>query len=161
MARPSVTVEIKGLKELKQKMLMLAKDMQIDTANKAVASGAAVVRKAAKANVRAIADKPYIASGGEANRTVGKVQVDPGNVPKNIIMKRVKNPKNATSVYRVALRSKKKYGYASRIGALIEFGTVKQSPQPFLAPALRDNLQSVQAAMVRRLKLRLRRLGAV
>lgn len=159
MARPSVTVEIKGLKELKARMDKLSKDLAQDTAKRAVSAGASIVKKKAKANVRHIAEEPYIASGGEKDRSTDKVIAQPGNVPNNIIMKRRKFTK-LSAEYVVTVRGKKKHGYASRIASLIEFGTVKQSPAPFLAPALSQNLPEISAAMKRRIALRLKRLGA-
>lgn len=147
MARRKKAVE--GLPQLLKRMAQL-RDPKVagDIAKQMVIAGARFVKEDAKRRAP-IAEKEYLASGSEKNHMVDSVMVQPGNVPKHIIIKRMtRTPYSAH--YIVTLRGKKRYGYAKRIGALIEYGTVKQAPRPFLGPALSQNIQEIKDLMAKR-----------
>jgi HK97 gp10 family phage protein len=161
------TVRIDGLKELGEALRGLSSDMALKASHAAVASAASIVKKDAKARAP-IAPKEYVASGSQSEKgknILGKktkslktdsVIVQPGNVPDNIVIKKIKYSRK-TSEYIVTVRGKKKYGYASRIASLLEFGTVKMPAKPFLGPALESNLTKAIAAMKKRLAARIKR----
>lgn len=135
-------VQVKGLKELQARMLALSADMQKRLATRATGAGASVIRKRAK-QLAPIADEPY---------TIEGVRVEPGNIPKNIVSKKLpKSQTDLTSEHIVTVRGKAKHGYASRVGALQEFGTVNHPPQPFLRPAFDQEKGFAVAAIKQRL----------
>ena len=81
-------------------------------------------------------------------------------MPKNIISKRLgKTESGLTSEHIVTLRSKRKDGYAARIGSLNEFGTVKMAAQPFMRPAWDEGKDAALQAMVKRIEARLKKAG--
>jgi HK97 gp10 family phage protein len=141
---------VSGLKELQAAMNKLSADMAGKIARQATAAAAGVVRKAAKANA----------------------PVDSGNLKAAIVMKR-KRSTNLTEEYNVAVRAGKKsdvknakagtgkLGKDAYYARFVEFGTVKTPPNPFLAPALSDNVQQATDAMKKRLEDRLKKAGAL
>jgi HK97 gp10 family phage protein len=155
------TVQVKGLRELGLKLREIASDIQTKVARQATNAAAQVIKKGAKRRAPR-ADGPYYASGSELVKVKGQrrkqsesgaVLVQPGNVPDNIVVKRVKpGDSGLTSEHVVAVRGKKKYGYASRIGALQEFGTVRDpAGHPFMRPAFVEDGDDAQKAMVKKL----------
>jgi HK97 gp10 family phage protein len=149
---------VEGFKEFAAKMHNLKAEVAGKIARKAVAKAARFVKEQAKM-MPVIAPESYKATGKEADGKVGSVMVAPKNVHRGVIIKRMtKTPYSAH--YIVTLRGKKQFGYAKRIGALIEYGTVKQPPRPFLKPALRDNQQQVKAIMEKSIRLDLRKSWA-
>jgi HK97 gp10 family phage protein len=52
-----------------------------------------------------------------------------------------------TSFHIVTVRGKKQHGYASRLGSMHEFGTVKMQPTPFMRPAVDEGRSEVEQAM--------------
>lgn len=158
----SQTVKVTGLRELGEAMRALSADIATKVAFQAVAAGAKVVRDGARARAP-IAPRAYVASGSEMVRNkrkgqrsleVDEVMVQPGNIPRNIMMTKVRRTQ-LTARYDVGVRGGKKHGYASRIASLVERGTVKMPARPFLRPALEQNLPAVTDAMARRLRLRI------
>lgn len=145
--------QVKGLRELGAAMRGLSADMAGKVAQSATGAGAGVVRKAAKANAP-IAEAPYTVRSGKGDEGV---LVQPANIPKNIITKRVRTSA-LTSEHVVTVRGKRKDGYANRIGILQEFGTVNAPAQPFLGPALESNVQAATDAMAKRLKARIEKV---
>lgn len=139
-------VEIKGLRELGQALKELGNDIGSKVARQSVSAGATVIRNRAR-SLAPVADEPYVIEG---------LQVQPGNLPKNIVTKRVKpSDTDLTAEYLVAVRGKRKHGYASRVGALQEFGTVKMEPQPFLRPAFEQEKGFAVQKIVSGLKARI------
>ena len=151
--------KVLGLPELQKRMHSLSAEVAGNLARQAVVAGAAFIKKDARRRRVPIADAAYLASGAEKDHTVDKVKVSPGNVAKHIIMKRMKHTELSAN-YIVTLRGKKRYGYAKRIGSLIEYGTVKQDPKPFLGPALSENVERIKDIMARRLQSGLKKAGA-
>lgn len=139
-------VEIKGLRELGEAMKALGNDVGLKIARSATNAGAQVIKRRAK-ELAPVAPEPY---------TIEGVIVQPGNIGKNIVVKRLKRGQTQlTSEHVVTVRGKAKYGYASRVGALQEFGTVKQSAQPFMRPAFEQEkgfaVQKIRETLKRRI----------
>lgn len=150
MANSSVKISVSGLRELGERMKKLNTEVAVKAARAATAAAAGVVKKDAVRRAP-VAENDYVVDG---------LPVKKGNLPKNIVSKRLKASQTAlTSEHIVTVRGKRKYGYASRIGALQEFGTVKQPAQPFLRPALEQNIQPAIDAMKKRLEASLKKAG--
>lgn len=119
-------IRIDGLVELQKRMSALAADMQQSVAHGAVLAGAQLIKREAISRAPT-ADEEHVIEG---------VHVKPGNLKKNIVVKRVpKGQSTHTSEYVVTVRGKARYGFASRYGSIQEFGSVKQAPRPFMRPA--------------------------
>lgn len=120
------TVKVKGLRELGAAMQALGNEVAKRIASGMTSAAAGVVRKDALARAPEH-DKVHVVDG---------VEVQPGNLKKNIVRKKVSKSKTRlTSEHLVTVRGKRKDGYAARYGRLQEFGTVHHAPQPFLRPA--------------------------
>jgi HK97 gp10 family phage protein len=151
--------KVLGLPELQQRLHKLSAEVAGNIARQAVVAGAGVIKRDARRRALPIAEEAYFASGGDKEHNVDRVKVAPGNVPKNIIMKRM--TKTAYSAhYIVTIRGKKKYGYAKRVGSFLEHGTVNQAARPFLGPALSENVERIKKVMARRLQAGLKKAGA-
>lgn len=119
-------VKVEGLRELGAAMQALGNEVAKRIASGMTSAAAGVVRK------DAIARAPE----HDKVHTVDGVEVQPGNLKKNIVRKKVaKSKTRLTSEHIVTVRGKRKDGYAARYGRLQEFGTVHHAPQPFLRPA--------------------------
>lgn len=137
----STRVQMIGLRQLGESIRQLADDMQQKLARSATGRAAKVVKTAvaAKAGQQpTLADKPFTHEG---------VTYQPGHVARNVVAKRVRQPE-ATSEYVVAVRSNKKNGYAGKIAALNEFGTVNMPAQPFMGPAFEVSKQDATTTLV-------------
>ncbi|WP_287740057.1 HK97-gp10 family putative phage morphogenesis protein [Diaphorobacter sp.] len=142
------TVRVEGLRQLGAAMRSLGSDISKKVAVAATGAGARVIRKRAQQNAP-IADEDYEVEGQHVPR---------GNLPKQIVAKQVpKSQRRLTSEHVVAVRGKRKHGYASRVGALQEFGTVKQQPQPFVRPAFDEGKGEALQAITERLRKRIER----
>ena len=142
-------VQVKGLRELGQRMASLSADMAGKVARQATAAGAGVARKA----IRARAPK------------------DTGNLQAAVVMKRVRDT-SLTEEYVVAIRKGKtrdakaakagtgKLGKDAYYAGFNEFGTVKMAAQPFIRPGFEESIQPSTEAMKKRLKQRLDKVGA-
>jgi len=148
-------------------MRALSADVARKVARQAVAAGAKVVRDDARRRAP-VAPRAYVASGGEMvgskrkgtrQLEVDEVMVQPGNIPRNVVMKAVRKTQ-LTAQYDVGVRGGRKNGYASRIASLVEHGTVKMPARPFLRPALELNVQAASDAMAKRLKQRIDKVTA-
>ena len=145
----TTTFKVSGLKELGARMEKLKADVALKAGRSAVAAAAQIVKKAAIANAPEH-DEPHV---------VKDVLVQPGNLKRNIISKRLKDTK-LTAEYIVTVRNKKKDGYAARYGRLVEFGTINMHPQPFLRPALSENIDKAIGAMAKKLDRAIKKAGA-
>ena len=146
--------EVKGLRELQAAMNKLRVDMANKIARQATAAGAAVVRKAAR------------------DRAGSDEIKDTGNLQAAIVMKRVRGT-SLTEEYIVTVRRGKKsdvrkaksgkgpLGRDAYYARFVEFGTVKTSARPFIAPALAENIDPATEAMKKRLAARLKKAGAL
>jgi len=147
----AVTIKLKGFRELGERMKSLSQDMNLKIARAATGAAANVIKK------RAVRKAPVAAE----DYVVEGLKVQRGNLPKNIIAKRVKpSETELTSEHIVTVRGKRKNGYASRIGALQEYGTVKMQAQPFMRPALDEGGPEAIEAMRKRIEARLKKAGA-
>jgi HK97 gp10 family phage protein len=144
------TIKVEGLRELGQRIKKLNSDMANKVARAATAAASGVIRKSAVQKAP-IAPEDYVVDG---------LKVSKGNIPKNIVTKRVKpSETNLTSEHLVVVRGKRKHGYASRIASLQEFGTVKMPANPFIRPAFDENKEKAIDAMKKRIELRLKKAG--
>lgn len=142
-------VQVKGLKELGERMRRLSADMAGKVARQATAAGAGVTRKA----IRARAPK------------------DTGNLQAAIVMKRVRDT-NLTEEYIVAPRKGKtrdvkaakrgegRLGKDAFYARFNEFGTVKMPAQPFIRPGFEQSVGPATEAIAKRLKQRLDKVKA-
>lgn len=122
----TTTVRVEGLAELLRRMKDLGADIESKIAFGAVLAGANLIKK------EAIALAPV----SEKSSAIDGVKVDPGNLKRNIVTKRVpKGQRQMTAEYVVGVRGKAKHGFASRYGAIVEFGSVERGPEPFMRPA--------------------------
>lgn len=143
------TVQIKGLRELGERMRSLSADIAGKVARQATAAGAGVARK----NIRARAPK------------------DTGNLQAAIVMKRVRDTA-LTEEYIVAPRKGKRrdviaakkgegrLGKDAHYAHMVEFGTVKMAAQPYIRPGFDESVQPATQAIAKRLKQRLDKVGA-
>lgn len=141
---------IDGLRDLQKAMQTLSADMAGKIARQATAAGAGVVRKAARQNA----------------------PKDTGNLQAAVVMKRVRNTplteeyivsvrQGKTSDVKRAKTGKGALGRDAFYARLVEFGTVKTPPQPFMSPALENNITPATEAMKTRLRARLKKAGAL
>lgn len=143
-----VTVEVRGLRELGLALGALDKDIQTKVARAAVSAGAAVIKKLAK--VKAPVSLPDLSP-----------EVSPGYLRDSIIARRQRKT-NKTAEYAVTVRHKgpkaklRKDGTNPyQIGIFAEFGTVKQSPKPFMRPAFDQGKANALEQIQKRLKQRI------
>lgn len=142
-------VKVQGLLQLGEAMRGLSADMAGKVARQAAAAGASVVRKAARA----------------------KAPKDTGNLQASIVMKRmaetdltaeyVVTPRRGkTRDVKAAKAGKGALGKDAFYARFQEFGTVKEPAQPFLRPALEQNVQQATDAMAKRLKQRIEKVSS-
>jgi HK97 gp10 family phage protein len=119
----SVTVKIAGLQQLGEAMRGLAADMNTKIATAATGRAAYIIKKRAKELA-----------------PVAPPEVTPripyASLRDNIVMKKVAQSQTPfTSEHLVVIRGGKQHDYASHVGSLLEFGTVKMAPRKFMQPA--------------------------
>lgn len=138
--------QVTGMRELGEAFRTLSTKVQKNIARATTNAGAQVFKKKI-AQLAPVAPEPY---------TVEDVLVQPGNLKRNVVTKYLKpSQTTATSEHLVVMRGGKEHGYASRIGALQEFGTVKQQPQPFFRPGADQAVEPAIDAMKKRFKDRI------
>jgi len=135
-------VKVDGLRELLQAWERLPEAVQGKVAYSAVGSGANVIKKEAIL-LAPEASEPHVIDG---------VTVQPGNLKRNIVSKRVRDQEQQ-GIYKqiVTVRGKRKHGYASRYGSMKEFGTSKMAADPYMRPAF----EAKRMEAVERIKVRL------
>jgi len=140
--------QVQGLRQLGEAMRSLSADMRGRVARQATAAGAGVVRKAARQGA----------------------PVDSGNLQAAVVMKRQRQTR-LTEEYIVTVRQGKtrdakagkaggKQGKDAFYARFVEFGTVKHQAQPFMRPALENNVQAATDAMAKRLRERIEKVKA-
>lgn len=143
------TVQVKGLRELGEAMRGLKNDVSLKICRAATQAGAKVIKDLAVSKAP-IAPEPYKVDDGTK---MGQL-VQPKNIQRNIVTKRVRNS-SMTAEAVITVRGKRKYGYASRIASLQEFGTVKMAPQPFMRLAFDEGkmpaVEKVKATLEKRI----------
>lgn len=133
-----VTVKVDGLRQLGEAMRALGAETAKRIASGMTSAAAGVIRK----------DAIMRAPEHHEPHEVDGVLVQPGNLKRNIVRKKVpKSRTDLTSEHIVTVRGKKKDGYAARYGRLQEFGTVHHAPQPFLRPAFDSKKGAAVEAM--------------
>lgn len=147
----SVTFEVKGLRELGERMRGLSAKMQNSIAASATGAAASIVKKAAISNV------------------VSSPSVDTGSLRDAIIAKKIpKSQSQYTSEHIVTVRGRGKpkvnkkgvkQAQAPHAG-LVEFGTVNMPAEPFLRPAIDNNIDKATNAMRDKIASRLTKAGA-
>lgn len=138
-------VQVTGLRELGEKLRQLGTLAAANgVAQKAVNAGARVIKKKA-IDKAPVAPAPYRVDDGTKSGQL----VQPRNIQRNVVVKKVSQSQYTAEAV-VAIRGKRKNGYASRIASLAEFGTVKQSPKPFMRPAFEEGkFEAVDAIALR------------
>lgn len=132
-------VQIKGLRELGLKLAALGEEVSTKICRAATLAAAQPI-KARAIQLAPVAPGPY---------TIRGAVVLPGNIGRNIIIKRIPPAQtNLTSEHIVTVRGKAKSGYASFVGSLQEYGTVKMAPQPFMRPAWAAEKDAALQAMI-------------
>lgn len=145
----TVSFRVSGIEDLQNRFLALAEDMQKKAASSATLAAAKLVK------AKAIQNAPRY----EKPHTLNGVVVQPGNLKRNIVAKKVRDDKSLTSQHIVTVRGKAKYGFAARYGRLVEFGTVKMAPEPYLRPALLSEKNRAADAMADKLRERIEKFG--
>ncbi len=149
MARPPVVVL--GLVELGRSIRALGGDRLTKMARSMTNAGAQVVKATAIANAP-ISDKLhfYYRRSGKLKLRRGaqeKVPILPGNLRRNIMVARIKTDLTAEYIVTVRHKGKGVVGIPYAEGVFTEFGTVNQSAQPWLRPALANNISAAEKAM--------------
>jgi HK97 gp10 family phage protein len=147
-----LTIRVDGLQELSARLRTLAADVENKFAGRATGKAAQIVKKAAKAQLRA---SPSIESGLlEKNvivKKLGKTQSQGLTSQHIVTVKKVIYPRRGKESH---LRNTK------QIASYKEFGTVHVPPEPFIRPALERNIQPGIDAMADSLKSDLFKAGA-
>jgi len=147
----TVRVEVKGLRELGERLKALGLDFKQNSkiARAATNAGAQVIKKLAIKNAKAI------------NRN-NEPDTDGEFLADNIVVGRRKRIGRLTSQHAVTLRHKGaiKHKRASgdnpyQVGVLNEFGTVKMSAVPFMRPAFEQGKNAAQEKIVAVLRKRI------
>lgn len=138
-----VTFEVKGLRELGERLKALGLDFKQgrNVARATTNAGAQVIKKLAIQ--KAPVSDPSVTP-----------DIPPGNLKKNIVVRYNRRSK-LSSEHKVTVRSKgpKVIGEPYRVGVFQEFGTVHHGPQPFMRPALdQGKMQAIEAMKKRLLK---------
>jgi HK97 gp10 family phage protein len=138
-------LKVTGLKELERKLSKLDLEVKQKIMRAVTNAGAQVFKKAVVARAP-VAPAPYKIEG---------LVVQPHNIGRNVVVKRLKpHETDHSSEHLVIVRGKKKYGYASRLASLAEFGSVKQAPDPFFRPAAAEAAQAATDAAKKRFEKR-------
>lgn len=134
----AVRFEVQGLRQLGEAFKGLDDVVQRKLAGQATGAGARIVKGAAKNNLKR------------------NPSIDTGLVEKNVITKKLSKSKSEglTSAHivtekRVRYPTNNRQGRRTtrRSGAALEFGTVKMQAEPWLGPALSQNLGQVTNAI--------------
>jgi len=135
------TVKVEGLRQLGVALKNLDQKVARRASRGATAAAAAVIKKAAKGNIRK------------------SPSIETGSLLKSVIAKRLgKGETNLTSEHIVTVRGrgkKKKDGTLQESAPhahLVEFGTVKMPAEPFLRPAYESEKHRAAAAIADKLR---------
>ena len=117
------SLQIKGLRELGEKMRSLSNEVNAKLCAQAVGAGAQVVKKTIASHAPVAKEATYKHLG---------VTVEAGNIGRNVITKKLsksQTPLTAESI--VTIRTKRKYAEARRVATFFEFGTINLAPKSF------------------------------
>ena len=142
-----VRISVTGLQELGARFADLSAKMQKSVARSMTNAGAQVIKKQAAANAPVAAKRhPFYAKKGAQPE-----EIDPGNLKRSVIVVQRKTTQY-TSEHDVTVRKgKKSKGNPYLEGYIAEFGSVKESPRPWLRPALDQEKGFAIAAMKEKL----------
>lgn len=135
--------EIKGLRQLGENLKALGDEVGSKIARQATGRAARIV-KDEEVLLAPVAPEDYVIEG---------TKVSKGNVKKQIVVKRVKSgDTRLTSEHIVTVRGKKRYGYASRVMSIYEFGSLKQPARPTIRRAWDGKKKDAETEMVETLR---------
>lgn len=127
----SVTIRVDGLRELGERMRALSAKTANKFSGRATGKAAGIVKKAAKTNLK---NSPSIES---------------GTLEKNVIMKKLGKTKTPLTSEHIVTVKKRNYADAKgqkrntrQVGGYVEHGTVNMPAEPYLRPALANNIPS-------------------
>lgn len=161
-----ITFDIKGLDPVLKKMRALAPALQKKGGSAALRKGAAVVRKAAIANARKFdrSETPNKIFEQIVSRTNARKGKALGGVAVSIGIKggakRYVNNKGNRRRGRVGDRYEGPGVNGLYYWRFLEFGTSRMHAQPFMLPALEDNIQPATDAVVRELDVQIDKIIA-
>lgn len=139
-----VRMKVEGLRELGESLKALKLETRVKICRSMTLAAAIEVKD------RAIVHAPR----SDAPHRVEGMLVQPGNLKRNIILKR-KTRTQLTSEHVVTIRGGEKGGFAARYGVIMEYGSVKTSPQPFLRKSFLEQLSSLPRKMAEVGKLKI------
>lgn len=149
----TIAIEVKGLRELGERMRLMKSDVALKIAHSATGAAANIVKKAAIRNI-------------QSNDSISGDSIDKGDLLRNVIVKRIPQAQTKlTSEHIVTVRgrgrrsAKKGFVLGAPHAHLVEFGTVNMPAEPFLEPALRRNVEKATEAMKKRLEARIIKAG--
>lgn len=127
-------VKVAGLRQLGEAMKSMSADMRGKVGRAAANAGAQVIKKKAIA-LAPISDKPH-----QLGVRKGEI-VQPGNLRKNIIVKRLPDTEKSLShQYIIGVRhGSGKAGKDAFYWKFLEFGTAKMAARPFMRPAFESS----------------------
>lgn len=139
--------QVDGLKELGEAMRALSQDMALRASYRATAAAARPVKKAAIQNIER---SPSVYSGSLRNAVIvkklgkGKTEL----TAEHIVTVRGRGSKAQRAKEAVGMRKSNRAPHAH----FLEFGTVNMPAEPFLRPALAQNVDVATRAMVTSLR---------
>jgi HK97 gp10 family phage protein len=147
-------LEVKGLRELQERLQTLAPSIARNALRSAVSAGATTIRSAARNAA------PYY------HGDVAKGHPPPGTLKRSIVQKQVSEQSSLfRQVYVVAVRKGKKYRNQGKRGTLsqdayywtwVEFGTSKMAAHSFMRPAFEAKkvaaVEAIKSKLVERIK---------
>ncbi len=147
----SVRTHVDGLSELGRRMATLKRDTALKFAGRATGKAAQVVKRAAKEKLRS------------------NPSVDTGLVEKNVITKKLRKSQTTFTAEHIVTVKKVEYPLKGnetvrrntrQVGGYLEFGTINETPEPYLRPAIHQNTDKATAAMAESLEKDLMKAGA-
>lgn len=130
MAEKVVSLTTTGMPELARRFAKLESDLKFKVAGASINAGAQVIKKYA-ISFAPQSVRPHVLGRGS------KEIVQPGNLKRNIFVRKLKEPENGlTAEYVLSVRrGSGKAGKDAFYAGYVEFGTVKMPAHPFLSPA--------------------------
>lgn len=133
-----LSAKVIGLDKLAQNIKSLSEQTRKRIAPAMTNAAAQVVKKAAARNAP-VSDEPHEIDG---------VQIEPGNLKRNVIAVKVRaNKTRLTAEHLATVRGGTKGKFASRYGSMKEHGTVKMAAHPWMRPAFDTNISNCIEAM--------------
>ena len=152
MTSEPVTLEIRGLAELDEKLKLLGNDLGLKALNAALMAAAKPIMDAVKANAP-IASAPYYRywKGKKGSGQTRKL-IQPGKLRASVKRKRIKNVEDAA--VSIGIKNKAFYWH------FIEHGTSRMAARPFMRPAFDANVEKCTEIFAERLRKQISRIAA-